>query len=285
MRETRELKPSDLPAKTITASVRTDVGCVREANEDSVRHFSPNDREIQQIKGTLTLVADGMGGHASGEIASRLAIELISEIYYESKTGGGRLDAAEALRRAVEEASRQIYETSLTDEKYAGMGTTLVALVLFEDQAIVAHVGDSRLYRLRRQKLEMLTLDHSQVMEMVKHGIISLEEARSHDDKNVILRALGTQPAVEAEVSEPFAIEAGDAFLLCSDGLTDMVSDTEIRQIWLSAADIFAACEQLIEKAKQNGGHDNITAGIVKIWFADATRTNRAARVTREVEV
>ncbi|MGI9036265.1 MAG: Stp1/IreP family PP2C-type Ser/Thr phosphatase [Pyrinomonadaceae bacterium] len=287
MKKTRELKPADLPSKTIAVSVQTDVGCVREANEDNARHVSPNDAEMQLRKGTLTIVADGMGGHASGEIASQMAIELISEIYYASDNGSGKADAAEALRNAIEAASREIYETSLTDEKYFGMGTTLVALVVFDDRAIAAHVGDSRIYRLRGQELEMLTLDHSQVMEMVKHGVISMEEARSHDDKNVILRAVGTQPQVEVEVSEPFAVQAGDAFLLCSDGLSDMLSDAEIRETWLAAeADIYAAAEQLINEAKKRGGHDNITVGIVKISFPDdAKASRRRARVTREVEV
>ena len=266
---------------SVVASVQTDVGCVREANEDSGRHVAPSDSETRNKKGILTIVADGMGGHASGEIASAMAVDLISEIYYADK----KADGAQSLKSAIETASRQIYETSLTDEKMFGMGTTVIALVLQNDRAFSAHVGDSRLYRLRAGKMEMLTIDHSQVMEMVKHGIISMEEARNHDDKNVILRAVGTQPAVEAEVSDAFAVEAGDEFLLCSDGLCDMIADQEIAKIWASAADVHAASERLIEAAKQNGGHDNVTVGIVKVSKEGAAETGGSVRVTRDIKI
>jgi protein phosphatase len=277
MLETGKLKE----ANNIVASVRTDVGCVREANEDSGRHVLPNDPETQFKKGTLTIVADGMGGHASGEVASLMAVELISELYYADK----RNSAPEALKIAVEQANRQIYDASLTDEKYYGMGTTVIALVLQNGQAFSAHVGDSRLYRLRAGAMEMLTLDHSQVMEMVKYGIISMEEARNHDDKNVILRAVGTQPVVEAELSEPFTVEAGDQFLLCSDGLCDMLEDEEIRGIWATARDVHAAGEQLINQAKENGGHDNITVGIVRVAAAGEMEASKNVRITREIEI
>lgn len=267
-------------AKTVTATVQTDAGCVREANEDSGRHVLPNDPETQFKKGILTIVADGMGGHASGEIASQMAVDLISEIYYADKTKS----APDALKNAIEQANKQIYETSLTDEKMFGMGTTVIALVLLNDKAFSAHVGDSRLYRLRGQNMEMMTLDHSQVMEMVKYGIISMEEARNHDDKNVILRAVGTQPAVEVELSESFTVEASDQFLLCSDGLCDMLTDDEILQTWAAAADVHAAGENLIEAAKERGGHDNITVGIVRVSAEGEMQTSRNVRITREIK-
>lgn len=283
MKKTRKFNLNDLPAKIITASVQSDTGCVREANEDNGRHIRPNDPETQQRKGILTIVADGMGGHASGEVASEMAVELIGKIYYENTVS---VSAPEALRNAIEQASHQIYETSQTDKKYLGMGTTLVALVLLNDKAFTAHVGDSRIYRLRGLEMEMLTLDHSQVMEMVKCGVLSMEEARHHDDKNVILRAVGTQPTVEVEVSAPFAVETGDEFLLCSDGLSDMVEDTEIRQIWLSTHDAYSTAEMLISKAKQHGGHDNVTVGIIRVAAAEtAAAANGKVRVTRETEV
>ena len=265
--------------KTVTASVQTDAGCVREANEDSGRHVKPSDAETQNKKGTLTIVADGMGGHASGEVASQMAVELISEIYYADQEN----DAPDALRNAIEQASNQIYETSISDEKYFGMGTTVIALVLLNDRAFSAHVGDSRLYRRRENTLEMLTLDHSQVMEMVKYGIISMEEARNHDDKNVILRAVGTQPTVEVEVSDVFLIEAGDEFLLCSDGLCDMLTDDEILETWTAAADVHQAGESLIEAAKERGGHDNITVGIVRVSAQGEMQASRNVRITREI--
>ncbi|MDQ6788879.1 MAG: Stp1/IreP family PP2C-type Ser/Thr phosphatase [Acidobacteriota bacterium] len=280
MQETRQFNINENLTKSIVASVQTDVGCVREANEDSGRHINPNDPEKLFRRGILTIVADGMGGHASGEVASQMAVELVSELYYADETNS----APDALKNAIEQASAQIYETSLTDENYYGMGTTVVALVVLNNTVFSAHVGDSRLYRLRGRNLEMLTLDHSQVMEMVKLGIISMEEARNHDDKNVILRAVGTQPVVEAEVSEIFTVEAGDEFLLCSDGLSDMLTDEEILQIWSRAADVHTAGEQLIEAAKQNGGHDNITVGIVRASLQNAADAEGSVRITREVE-
>ena len=280
MLEAREVNTNDL-MRTVTASVQTDPGCVREANEDTGRHINPNDPETLLLKGTLTVVADGMGGHASGEVASQMAVDLISEIYY-SHNG---LSAPEALRNAIEIANQQIYETSMSGDEYAGMGTTVIALAVRDDTAFCAHVGDSRLYRFRNGSLEMLTVDHSQVMEMVKHGVITMEQARNHDDKNVILRAVGTQPVVEVEVSNEFAISAGDTFLLCSDGLSDMLEDAEIEAILRAETDLHTAGEKLITAAKNNGGHDNITAGIVRIAEQNNVETGRDVRITREVEI
>lgn len=282
MLETREIEQqAAAAAPTVIASVQTDPGCVREANEDSGRHINPNDAEVRSSKGTLTIVADGMGGHASGEVASQMAVELISEYYYADNS----LTPADALRNAIELANREIHTTSLSAEEYYGMGTTVIALVLQENTAFSAHVGDSRLYRFRGRGLEMLTIDHSQVMEMVRHGIITMEQARNHDDKNVILRAVGTQEEVEVEVSEAFAFETGDTFLLCSDGLNDMLDDEEIAQILANETDIHSACEQLIAAAKESGGHDNITTGIVRIAAPDNTETGGSVRITREITV
>lgn len=264
----------------ITVSVQTDPGCVREANEDSGLHVNPSDAGVRTTKGTLTIVADGMGGHASGEVASQMAVELISELYY-SLT---ELPPREALRAAIEQANAEIFSASASDEKYFGMGTTVIALVLQNSEAFSAHVGDSRLYRLRNGELELLTMDHSQVMEMVKHGVISMDEARDHEDKNVILRAVGTQQQVEVELSPVFDIASGDTFLLCSDGLSDMVTDEDIHQIMAAETDVHGVSEKLIAAAKANGGHDNITAGIVHIG-ATEPQVSGSVRITREIQV
>ncbi len=274
MLETRQYQ---IKEKNIVASIVSDVGCVREANEDSGRHINPNDVALKSNRGALTVVADGMGGHASGEVASQMAIELISRFYY----ADGESSAAEALSNAIQSANAEIFVTSESDEQYYGMGTTLISLALFEHAAIAAHVGDSRLYRLRGNAIEMLTIDHSQVMEMVKMGVLSMEEARHHDDKNVILRAVGTQPKVEVEITELDDVRLNDEFLLCSDGLTDMVSDEEIQQIWVTAENIHEASEGLIRRAKENGGHDNVTVAIVKL--EDFSMSGRNARVTRDL--
>jgi protein phosphatase len=278
MQETRQftLDPSKL---TVTASVQTDPGCVRDSNEDSGRHVSPHDTEALASRGRITIVCDGMGGHASGEVASQIAVDAINELYYSNRDLGPQ----DALRWAVEEANREIYATSLSDERFEGMGTTLVSLVILGDKAFSAHVGDSRLYRMRGQKLELMTIDHSQVMEMVQNGIITMEQAREHEEKNVILRAVGTNAEVEVDVSSMFEVEPGDRFLLCSDGLNDMLVDAEIEEILAGESDEYLVSQQLIEAAKQNGGHDNVTVGVVTVG-ARISAPPQNARITREVE-
>jgi PPM family protein phosphatase len=280
MLDTRKVVTS-VPTRRVFAAVQTDPGCVREANEDCGRHVHPTDDLAHKRLGTLTIVADGMGGHASGEVASKMAVEMISQRYY----GDHKLDAPEALKLAIQAANESIFEASQAAAELAGMGTTVIALVLQEETAFCAHVGDSRLYRFRDGVLELLTMDHSQVMEMVKHGIISIEQAQNHDDKNIILRAVGTQPTVDVEVSDTFETKIGDTFLLCSDGLSDMLTDAEIESILQREADVHAACETLIAAAKERGGHDNITAGLVRIGNGDGTTASKQVRVTRDVEL
>lgn len=264
----------------VLASLQTDAGSVREVNEDCGRFINPNDPELLSKKGTLTIVADGMGGHSAGEVASRMAVETVSRVYYELNER-----PSESLKAAFEEANRQIYEAAVSDEKLKGMGTTCTALVMHNNSAFAAHVGDSRLYLLRGGEIYLMTEDHSAVMEMVKRGIINLEQARHHEDKNVIVRALGTGPDVEVSVwSNPFPIRNEDRFILCSDGLYDLVDDVEIKTLTLSAADTQSACENLIDLAKKRGGYDNITVGILSIKPAGYVET-KDLRETREAEV
>ena len=278
MQPTREFQP---PSNVIAASVITDPGCVRETNEDNGRHVNPFTPENGVQRCTLTIVADGMGGHSSGEVASEMAVDLIIQHFYADQAS----PVSEALRNAIEIANAEIFDSSISDERYFGMGTTVVALAIQDGEGFAAHVGDSRLYRLRNRDMERLTIDHSQVMEMVQLGIISFDEAQHHEDKNIILRAVGTQPTVEVEVADPFPVESGDEFLLCSDGLCDMADDEEIRQIWVDAPDIHAAAEQLIALAKDGGGSDNITVGIVRVSPLDEAQAARKIPVTREIGV
>ena len=265
----------------VSASVQTDVGCVREINEDSGRFVRPSDPEVLKEKGVLLVVADGMGGHSAGEVASGMAAELVPRLYFESKG-----EAQDAFKKAVEEANRRIHAASLEDESKRGMGTTCTALVLLDGQAFAAHVGDSRLYMLRDGKVYLLTEDHSAVMEMVKLGLITMEQARHHEDKNVILRALGTTPEVEVAMLEPFSVRVGDQYLLCSDGLYDLVPDDEIGRELTAAEDIHAAGERLITLAKARGGHDNITVGIAAVVPANGGGAGAVdLRATREWRV
>jgi len=277
MHETQEYAPQPL---TVAASVLSDPGCVRETNEDNGRHISPSLEAERAERGTLTIVADGMGGHSSGEVASEMAVDLIGRYFYDN----GSSPVEEALRQAIEQASAEIFDSSIADTRLFGMGTTVVALVIRDNTAWVAHVGDSRLYRLRSNHMELLTMDHSQVMEMVKMGLLSFDEAQNHDDKNVILRAVGTQPNVEVEISGPFEVVEGDQFLLCSDGLCDMVGDEEIANIWNASDAIHVAVERLIDLAKQRGGSDNITVAIVRA-SAERPEVARKVPVTKEIEV
>jgi protein phosphatase len=268
-------------AYEMVASVQTDKGCVREINEDSGKFVLPSDAEQLSKRGALLIVADGMGGHSAGEVASGMAVELIPGLYY-----GSEGDPHDALREAVAEANRRIHAASLEDESKRGMGTTCTALALLDGQAFAAHVGDSRLYMLRDGKVYQLTEDHSAVMEMVKMGLITKDEARNHEDKNVILRALGTVPEVEVSTLAPFTVRVGDQYLLCSDGLYDLVADEEIEHELSRAEDIHAAGEKLIALAKARGGHDNITVGIVAVVPQGTTAAEAVGmRATREWRV
>ena len=274
----REAVPA--PSFEIAASVQTDKGCVREINEDSGRMVRPSDPALLAAKGTLVVVADGMGGHSAGEVASQMAADVVSRVYYEARARPG-----EALGHAVAEANRRIHAAAAADESKQGMGTTCTALALCGGRGFAAHVGDSRLYMLRAGQLDQLSEDHSAVNEMVKLGIITKEQARTHEDKNVILRALGTSPEVEVSVLEPFPVREGDRYLLCSDGLHDLVLEDEIASVLTEAEDIHAAGERLIALAKERGGHDNITVGIIAI-MPEGTAAAEAEnlRTTRELE-
>ncbi len=267
------------PEFAITVSLRSDPGCVRAVNEDHGVYRQPDDQSLLMRKGMLALVADGMGGHAAGEIASKVAGEIISRVYYESDK-----PPQAALEAAFHAANQAIYRAARQQRKWHGMGTTCTALVIHEGAAYSAQVGDSRLYLVRHEQIYLMSEDHSAVMEMVRRGKMSLEDARHHEDKNIILRALGTQPEVSvATWKQAFPVCDGDHFVLCSDGLYDLVSDEEISQT-VSHNSPHSACEQLIALARERGGYDNITAGIVKLSRADKADENASGelRVTRE---
>jgi protein phosphatase len=262
----------------LVISLLSDVGCVRELNEDSGMFVEPEDPELRASKGTLIVVADGMGGHSAGEVASKMAVDVITQAYYEH-----RGEPQAALKKAFREANRAIHKAAEKDASKNGMGTTCTALVLQNGSAISAHVGDSRLYLIRDGGIYLLTEDHSAVMEMVKAGLLTLEQARHHPDKNVILRAMGSHAEVEVTTWErPFPVRSGDSFLLCSDGLYDLVEDEEIRQI-VELGDPQSACQNLIALAKERGAHDNVTVGIASLIPQEKVQ-DRPVPETRQVE-
>jgi PPM family protein phosphatase len=225
----------------------TDVGRQRSANEDSLVIAPP-----------FFAVADGMGGAKAGEVASAAAIEV-----FEGEAASS--EAAESqLARIVREANRRIHALAVSDESFRGMGTTLTAAKITGDQVSLAHVGDSRAYLLRNGELEQLTRDHSLVAELERSGQITPEAAEHHPQRSIITRALGPEPDVEVD-TYTIAGRDGDLFMICSDGLTSMISDEEVSSILRSAAGLDDAAEALVRAANQSGGRDNITVVLFRL--------------------
>ena len=232
----------------------TDRGNVRTQNQDyyTIVRFSPEH--------TLAVVCDGMGGAKAGNIASRLATEVFVEEV--KRTWSEKLDR-DALRRmmldAVELANQAVYENSQLSEDYTGMGTTLVAVLVAGNMAIAVNVGDSRAYLLRTRGIQQITEDHSVVQMMVRRGDITEEEARTHPGKNLITRAIGTEKRVACDIFT-LRLEQGDAILLCSDGLSNLLSDQELLFEVVHAVHKERCCQRLIDMAKDRGAPDNVTA-------------------------
>jgi serine/threonine protein phosphatase PrpC len=236
------------------------VGRVRSANEDACDEF-------EHASGArLLVVADGMGGHRGGATASQLAVETIGEVF----AGSEQPDVA-ALRQAMMRANDRVHAESTADPALRGMGTTVVALLLAPGGAgCVAHVGDSRAYRLRDRQLEPLTEDHSVVREMVRREIITPEEAALHPRRHEILRSIGIEPNVEPELRS-LDVREGDRYLLCSDGLSNMVEEDEIEEV-LGREPPGNAVRTLVRRANASGGADNITIQIAVIESASPAR-------------
>jgi PPM family protein phosphatase len=226
---------------------KSDTGRQRRSNED--REFA---------RAPLFAVADGMGGARAGEVASKIVVETLEE----GLPDGGSNE--ERLAAVVREANARIHQLAQSDADRAGMGTTVTAAVVGDDAVSVAHVGDSRAYRIRDGELERLTTDHSLVGELVRRGRLTEEEAEEHPQKSVITRALGPEAAVEVD-TRSYPARPGDIFLLCSDGLTGMVPEERIREIVTEADSLREAGQQLIREANENGGRDNITVVLFRL--------------------
>jgi protein phosphatase len=251
----------------------SDVGRVRSRNEDFCGEFSNSSGY------RLLVVADGMGGHRAGATASHVAVDAIGEVF-EAFDG----EPESMLARALETANQRVYQMATENEELRGMGTTAVALLFGPDGGSwVAHVGDSRAYRYRDARLEPLTRDHSVVAELERRGLITSDEAAAHPRRNEILRCVGVHPEVEVEISE-IELEVGDRFLLCSDGLSGLVDDSEIASI-LDANPAPEAAQLLVDNANERGGHDNVTVQIADYMQTDPTpeQPNPVARDTTYV--
>ncbi len=238
-------------------AVSSDVGRRRRANEDAFA--------VSEELG-LYLVADGMGGHSAGQVASRMAAEA-SEAALRTLRGAAA-SLSEKLRYAVAAANREVFGAAQSDPALSGMGTTLVALLAGSERIALAHVGDSRAYLLRGGRIRQLTDDHSLVAELVRRREISRDAARGHPHRHVLTRALGVRPSVEPDLAE-LSPQTGDLYLLCSDGLTGHVEDPELAEALSGARELEAVCEGLVSLANARGGEDNITVVIVRCEKAD----------------
>jgi serine/threonine protein phosphatase PrpC len=232
----------------------TDVGRLRSGNEDS------------HLRGrTVFAVADGLGGHQGGEVASAMAVEPLAAL--DGHAFADAREAAEALAEAIREANLAILRRARSDPELWGMGTTVTAAAVAGDRVLqLAHVGDSRAYLLRAgAPLRQLTTDHTVVQEAVARGLLTRQQAAVHPQRGVVTRAVGLDPQVPVDLPEPLELEPGDQVLLCSDGLTEVVDDEPIAAVLASQADGDDACSALIAAANQGGGPDNVTVVLLRV--------------------
>jgi len=242
----------------------TDPGMVRSHNEDAVASDAANG---------LVVLADGMGGYNAGEVASGMATTVVTteiaqvlqqtQPYAQDKDGN--MVAASIVRETVLKANTSVYQAAQSNPQYAGMGTTLVVALFYANKMLVAHLGDSRLYRLRGDQFSQVTRDHSLLQEQIDAGLISPEQAKHAQHKNLVTRALGIDPAVEPEIHE-YDARPGDLYLLCSDGLCDMVADDDIGEaLHAFGSNLNLAAQQLVQMANDNGGRDNVSVILVRV--------------------
>jgi protein phosphatase len=251
---------------------KTDVGRIRSANED---YFLSDKVSANEF---IFIVADGMGGHQAGDVASKLAADSFCDFYKSSRKKN--LPVLESMEMAIRKANAAVFEKAAADIKKRGMGTTFSAMIVADMKASIAHVGDSRIYLIRRNKLKKLTTDHSFVEKLVEEGRISPEEARDHPQKNVLYMSLGARENLTPEIIDPLPLEDGDALVMCSDGLSNMVSDAELTEIVMEHYPEEAA-NALVKLANANGGADNITLQIVRIGTLEMLEKTKPIPVAR----
>ncbi|MFA7242194.1 MAG: Stp1/IreP family PP2C-type Ser/Thr phosphatase [Sulfuricellaceae bacterium] len=242
----------------------TDPGMVRSHNEDSVGFDADSG---------FAILADGMGGYNAGEVASGMAVAMLSD-NLKAALREGRSDMKALAGEEIQKTNGAIFQAAQSQPQYNGMGTTLVLALFRNNRVTVAHIGDSRLYRLRGDQFEQVTRDHSLLQEQIDSGMITREDARHSHNKNLVTRALGVEPEVEIEVHE-YPVLPGDLFLLCSDGLNDMVTDEDIQlTVGLMGANLEMAAQQLVQMANDNGGRDNVSVILVRVVQDFAEKRN-----------
>ncbi len=256
---------------TVQVAGRTDFGCVRTNNEDNFGY---------DTRFGVFVVCDGMGGAAAGEVASKIGVDTILEYFRKAGAAAqypiegepleGVSERANALASAIRLANKSIFEAASQNASHAGMGSTVVAALVKGSFLSIAHVGDSRIYLLRKDSIQQLTDDHSLVMEQVRRGLITPEEAEDSRMQNIIIRALGSEETVEADVDDMVA-QPGDILLLASDGLTKHVKGNALLKLVKGAPTLSQACDALIQAARDHGGDDNITCVLVRVveqpWY------------------
>jgi protein phosphatase len=275
--------PAFHPELRVQGAMLSDVGLVREHNEDVVSYTIPSPGDPRSERGMIALVADGMGGHAAGEVASELAAATIIDVFY--RTPG---TIHQALAAAFIAANKAIRAHSANNRDCRGMGTTCTVLSVCRGGAILGHIGDSRAYILRDATLHQVSTDHSLVANLLHDGLISAEEAAIHPDRNVILKALGTEDKCQPDIwLDSWPLRAGDVLVLCSDGLSDLVDDPTIAAL-VSSHPPAEACAALRDAANAAGGHDNISVGVFTVTAPapdEPARTARPARITRPFRI
>jgi PPM family protein phosphatase len=239
----------------------TDVGCQRENNEDSYGYWESEDDTVFARLGRLAIVADGMGGHEGGQIASHIAVDAIQQAY----SNAAEADPQTILITALQEAHHRIQRRASENPDLQGMGTTCTACAIVGRSLCYAHVGDSRLYLLRKDTLRVLSRDHSLVARLIETGVLRQEDAENHPQKHVLTAALGVADEIEPDFpSEPLSLEKSDVLLICTDGLWGQLTEVELKDI-LSSQTPANACQALVRLAKEHGGPDNVTLQIARI--------------------
>lgn len=269
------------PQKAAPAALKvvvvTDLGNIRTNNEDTGLFFRIADPGIAGENGSLLMVADGMGGHAAGEVASKMAADTITKEYFKNGAGG---NIEKSLSRVFTLANKNIYDTAAANQALRGMGTTCTALVVVNNHVYYAHVGDSRAYIIKNNSIARITTDHTYVQELVKEGKITAAAAEEHPQRNILTNAMGTRPQIRIDTGQcDFMLEDNDILLLCSDGLYDYLQDTEIAAM-VNGKRPQQAAEALVAEAKKRGGHDNIT---VVLAVRTSTVSIPASKETRDV--
>ncbi|MCK9216800.1 MAG: Stp1/IreP family PP2C-type Ser/Thr phosphatase [Firmicutes bacterium] len=240
----------------------SNIGLIRKTNEDAF-YYQDN---YEKGKPFVCVIADGMGGHNAGEVASKMAVLQFIDFYERNIKNykNSFNNYAKLVKEAFFCVNKNIYLESIKKPEYTGMGTTLTVVFIIDNKMIIGHVGDSRVYMIRESHIEKITTDHSYVAELIKNGTIKPEEASSHPQKNLITRAIGTSYTIDVDINV-YDLKNGDYMIMCTDGLSNMLNQTEIKETVLYDNDLIEKCNALIGLANKKGGHDNITVIIIEV--------------------